>query len=183
MELPNWIEGENRWRLAKPPQWFLLGLYNFDAQLVIIPSKMEPAKGAKPYYLLARRALRTGGMGRAVLLDNKHPDTNMCMVHGLVPVAPLRFRDGLNNSFTQGGLDSLIADLKSRDQWAISDSDGDKVADHIEQNEQRANDKQRAGLRDMFYHMARDAYRSLKARTGQRNKRASDYHGVARATR
>ena len=178
---PNWIADTNRWNLPVPPEWFLQKLWSFDDKLVIVPSRMDPPIGARPHYLLARRRLHSAGLGDVAVLDNKHPDTNMCVVNGLIPVGPLRFRPGVN-TFTEAGLISLLDDLRSRDMWAVSgrDKDPDAVWKAVEAAEAEHEGKERRSLRDSFYHRARDAYRSLKARTGQRNKRASDYHGVAR---
>lgn len=177
----NWIADQNRWNLPEPPPWFLKRLWDFDAMLVLVPSR-QLVVGESPAYLLCRRRQHSAGLGDVALLDNKHPDTNMCYAHGVVPIGPLRFKAGVT-TFTQGGCDALLAELRARDTWAVTgghDGDADKLVDQIEYEEKRADDKQRQGLRDMFYHRARDAYRSLKARTGQRNKRASDFHGVAR---
>ena len=180
----NYIPDSNRFRLPEPPAWFLQGLYEFDPRLVIVPSRIK-VKKEQPAYLLCMRRQYSAGLGDVAMLDNKHPDTNMCYAHGLLPIAPLRFKKGVK-TFTQGGLNSLIADLKSRNTWALSGGptgDTDKIWKDVEYAEEQAEQKRKTGLRDMFYHMARDAYRSLKARTGQRNRRASDYHGIARPQR
>lgn len=177
----NYIEDVNRFKLPTPPQWFLKRLYDFDASLVLLPSRRK-VKGEAPAYLLCRRTTRRLG---AAMLDNLAPDTNMCYVHGVLPIAPLKFHGG-TTTFTERGCEMLIKELRSRDTWAVTggaSGDADKLVDAIEANEQRQQNKERRGLRDMFHHMARDAYRSMKARSGQRNKRASDYHGVARAPR
>jgi hypothetical protein len=181
---PNWIADTNRWNLTVPPEWFLQKLWNFDEQLVIVPSRNEPTKGEKPHYLLARRRQYSAGLGDVVALDNKHPDTNMCMVHGLIPIGPLRFKKGVN-TFTEAGLVSLLDELASRDMWKITGrtKDPDAAWKALEAAEAEEQARERRTWRDDMYHRARDAYRSLKARTGQRNKRASDYHGVARSPR
>lgn len=185
METPatfaNWIPDSNRWNLPTPPDWFLKRLYDFDAQLVLIPSRKK-VKSERPAYLLCRRRLHSAGLGDVAMLDNKHPDTNMCYQHNVVPIAPLRFKNN-QVAFTEAGVNSLIEDLKSRDMWALSggpDGNPDKIWDAVEYAELLQRRKDRRNLRDMFYHMARDAYRSLTARTGRRSKRASDFHGVAR---
>ena len=177
----NWIPDTNTWNLPEPPEWFLKRLFDFDALLVLVPSRVK-VKEESPAYLLCRRRLHSAGLGDVAMLDNKHPDTNMCYAHGLVPIAPLRFRNGAT-TFTQRGCDSLLRELKARDTWAITggpDGNANAAWQAVEAAEAAKEAKERAGLRDTFYHMARDAYRSLKARTGQRNKRASDYHGAAR---
>ena len=177
----NYIEDTNRWNLPTPPDWFLQRLYDFDALLVLIPSRKK-VKKERPAYLLCRRRLHSAGFGDVAMLDNKHPDTNMCYQHSVVPIGPLRFKNN-QVAFTQTGLDSLITELKARDMWALTggpDGSSEKVWESVEYAEALQRRKERHNLRDKFYHMARDAYRSLKARTGQRNRRASDHHGVAR---
>lgn len=176
----NWIADKNRYNLPTPPGWFLQSLFDFDNQLVLIPSRKK-VKGERPAYLLCRRRLRSSGLGDVAMLDNMHPDTNMCYAHGVVPIAPLRFKAN-QVGFTRGGLNSLLTDLRSRDSWALTggpDGDADATWKAVEAQEQSIEARERHNLRDMFYHRARDAWRSLKARTGQRNKRASDFHGVA----
>lgn len=176
----NWIADTNRWKLPEPPAWFLQRLYDFDAQLVLVPSRIC-VEGETPAYLLCRRRQHSAGLGDVAMLDNKHPDTNMCYAHGVVPIGPLRFNNGAT-TFTEQGCTDLIKHLRSRDTWMLSggpQGNPDKVWQEVEAAEARIAAKERADLRDSFYHRARDAWRSLKARTGQRNKRASDYHGVA----
>lgn len=178
-----WIEDQNRFKLEVPPVWFLVGLVGYDSQLVIIPSRM------RRQYLLCRRRQYSVGLGDVAMLDNKHPDTNMCHSYGVVPIAPLMWKKTGTTAgqFTQQNLESLIATLKGRDTWAAGGGpqakDPDAVWKAVEAQENAddaAKDKQ---LWDDMYHRGRDAWRSLKARVGSRNKRASDYHGVARQPR
>ncbi len=165
-----WIPDTNRFGLPKPPAWFLKALANFDDQLVIIPGRKERC------YYLARRKHMSAGLGDVAMFDNTHPDTNMFVVHGVLPIAPLVFKDEAI-VFTQKGVADLIAELKRRDNWAVSggrDGDPAKIYEALEYEENREAAKRRSNLWDDFHHRGRDAYRSLKARTGQRNKRASD---------
>lgn len=179
---PNWIADRNRYNLPAPPTWFLKRLYDYDAALVIIPSRNEVVVDESPAYLLCRRRQLSAGIGDVALLSNKHPDTNMCYEHGVVPVAPLRFNNGVR-TFTANGCDSLITELKRRDIWALSggaQNDSDAVADAVEYAEDLAYRKERAAFRDKMHHMARDAYRSLQARMGWRNKSAHDINRHAK---
>jgi len=180
MATTNWVADTNKWKLPEPPEWFLKRLFDFDPMLVLVPSRVK-AKGSTPAYLLTRRRQHSAGLGDVAMLDNKHPDTNMCYALGVVPIAPLRFNRNVN-TFTEAACQSLIADLKARDVWAVTGGptgNADKLVDIIEAQEEAVKVAERKSLKDRFYHMGRDAYRSLKARTGQRNKRASDFHGVA----
>ena len=177
----NYIADTNRWKLPEPPSWFLKRLYDYDPMLVLIPSRVRP-QGVPPRYLLCRRRQHSVGLGDVARLDNKHPDTNMCYGYHVVPIAPLQFNRNVN-SFTEAACESLIRELKGRDTWRISgghNGDADAIWQKVEADEKAADDKRRKDLKSDFKHRARDAWRSLKARTGQRSKRASDFHGHAR---
>ena len=177
MGATNWIADRNTFRLEEPPAWFMQGLYDFDHMLVLIPSRV------KAEYLLARRRQMTAGMGDVAMMDNKAPDTYMCYQHGVLPIAPLRWKNNSARMWTQAALQSLLTELRGRDAWALGAGPGgdpDAAWKAVEYAEAIAARKDRRALREKFYQLGRDAYRSLKARTGQRNKRASDHHGVAR---
>jgi hypothetical protein len=183
VETPNWIEDQNPSNLPKPPAMALKMLWDFDSKLVVMPSRNRPVVGERPHYLLCRRAQYSAGLGKEAVMENKHPDTWACMQHSLVPIAPIRSRSG-DNLWTVENVGLLIRELKARDTWAVSggpDGNGDAVADAVEAMEASQEARERATMRDNFHHMARDAYRSILARTGSRNKRASDYHGHARS--
>jgi hypothetical protein len=178
-----WIADTNRFKLERPPDWFLTGLVGYDANLVILPSRM------RRQYLLCRRRQYTAGLGDVAMLDNKHPDTSMCFGHHVLPIAPLRWSKTNTDAgmFTQANLASLIETLKSRDGWAVGGGplahDPDAVWKAVEAQEEAQDKKADRALWSQFYHMGRDAWRSYTARTGARNKRASDFHGVARTPR
>jgi hypothetical protein len=180
--LGNWIPDNNVNSLPEPPAWALKKLFDFDHMLVLIPSRVVPI-GDKPRYLLTRRAQFSAGLGADTVMENRHPDTWMCMQHSLIPIGPLEWKTK-DQTWREADVDGLIAELRSRDTWAVTggpDGNADALVDRIEADEAAKEAKERAGLKDMFYHLGRDAYRSILARTGSRNKRASDYHGHAKA--
>ena len=174
----NWIPDTNRFNLEAPPKWWLNRIYDFDHMLVIIPSRTQRQ------YLLARRRQYTAGLGPKAMLDNQHPDTNMLMVNGLLPIAPLKFAKGGMAVWSEKTLVSLLDDLRSRDLWVNGKGpqDAEAIMQRIEAAEAAQEARERRTMIDGFRHRARDAWRSLKARTGSRNKRASDYHGAAKPT-
>jgi hypothetical protein len=165
---PNWIADRNRYKLPTPPTWALKKLYDWDPLLVIVPSRNKPVQGEGPQYLLTRRAVRSAGLGKEALMENQHPDTWMCQEHGLVPIAPLRWKSK-DRTWRERDVDLFIEELKARDQWKFKT--GDEAADAVEAFEAAAEQKRRADFRDTIYHMARDAWRSMAARAGWRNKR------------
>jgi hypothetical protein len=176
-----WIEDSNRFKLPEPPAWWLGQLRDFDHMLVVMPSRLSAR------YILARRRQFSVGLGDVAMLDNKHPDTNMCYAYGVVPIATLNWNNN-STTFQQQDLTNILNELRSRDTWALSggptsevgEEGLDRLVDEIEGREAAKERRDHASLKEKFYHLGREAYRALKARTGQRNKRASDYHGVAR---
>jgi hypothetical protein len=175
----NWIEDANRFNLPAPPQEVLTALWNLDPQLVLIPSRQDRT------YLLARRRQYSAGMSDTVLLENKHPDTNMLFVNQLLPIAPLVFKGGVIK-WEQKDIDGLIAALRARDTWAITGGpagDPDRAWQAIEEAEKAEKAREKRTRWQDFHHRGRDAFRSIGARMGWRNKRASDYHGAARTPR
>lgn len=165
MALKNWIADKNRFGLAKPPAWWLQRLSDFDADLVLVPSRMEPL------YRLARRARRSAGIGSMAVL-NPEADTAMLAHYKLVPVTTV-IRYG-----SAWDIDTILVKLADRDIWARKN--GDKMADEIEAKEAKAEKALKASIRDDMRQRSKDAWRSLQARTGARNKRASDGNIAAR---
>src|SRR5690554_362810 len=104
-----WIADENRWGLETPPDWWLRRIYDFDPYLRIVPSRFANQ------YLLARKRQLTAGLGEVAMVGNQHPDTLMCMQHGLLPIAPLKWKDDATGKFTEGTLTSLLDELRARD--------------------------------------------------------------------
>lgn len=174
----NWLEGDNPFGLSAPPDWWLQRLYDFDPMLVMFPSHRSRQ------YILARRRLRTAGLGDVAMLDNKHPDTNFCFRHGVLPInMPLKPTG--SNPWTAETIAFVIKALRARDTWQYTGGVmvGDKADaawQAVDEYDAGIERKDKRNLRDMFYHMGRDAWRSMQARIGARNKRASEYHGVAR---
>lgn len=174
----NWIADDNRFNLEVPPDGFLTALFGFDPALVIIPSRFSKR------YLLTRRRINSAGLGDVAMLNNRHPDTNMLYAHGLLPISHLNFSGAWVT-------DTLFKQLRERDTWAITGGPTsrlvnpgeslEKLADFVEAKDASHEQQEQRGLRDKFHHMGRDAWRSMQARLGARNKRASNYHGVGKS--
>ena len=143
-------------RMEVPPAWFLARLHDYDADLVILPSRARPFA-----YVVARRARMSKGLTpKAIDETITQPDTRMCFHYGLVPVC-LMFKHG-----PVWNADTVLRSLAARDTWR--QGGGEALATALEREEADAESKQRAALRDKFQHLSRDAYRSYKQRTGQR---------------
>jgi hypothetical protein len=144
-------------RMETPPEWFLGRLHDYDAELVVLPSRYKPYA-----YVIARRSRlgRRGLTGNAIADTITQPDTLMCMRYGCVPVC-LMFKHG-----PQWSVDGVLAKLRARDLWAAGGAE--KAADQLEADEAAAKAKQDADKRDELMGLGREAYRSYKMRTGQR---------------
>lgn len=174
MGTPNrgWIEDRNRFGLAKPPDYFLQRLLDYDNMLVVIPSRQQAL------YRLARRVQFTPGIGALAVLS-READTAMMHTHGLVPVTTI-VRFGGSNFWDA---ESVIQKLKDRDIWEHGGAE--KVAELMDAAE--AADRQRLleSTRDNMRQRAKDGWNSLQARTGSRNKTAYDgnIHAHSRRSR
>ena len=144
-------------RMETPPEWFLQRLFDYDSQLVLLPSRYKPYA-----YVIARRSRlgRRGLTGNAIADTITQPDTLMCMHYGCVPVC-LMFKHG-----PQWSVDGVLNTLKARDLWAVGG--GDKAADLLEADEAAAKKKQDDDKREELRGLSREAYRSYKMRTGGR---------------
>lgn len=148
-----------------PPRYFLQRLFDFDAMLVLMPSREQP--GA---YVLGRRKQWGPGLTEAAIdAVYTKADTKMAILNGCVPVCMV-FKP-ISGSWSPDG---LIAKLAARDIWAHGGAD--KVADMLEAQEDAAKDATRKAIRDDLYNRSGDAYRSYKARTGQSSIKFHDYH-------
>ena len=143
-------------RMEVPPAYVLQRLYDFDAELVLMPSRYVPFA-----YVLARRRKLSAGLSDKALEDTiTQPDTKLCMQHGLIPVV-LVYKIG-----PVWNIDPVIRSLKARDTWAFKSPDA--VADLLDEQDAAAEAKTRQQVRDDLYARSGEAYRAYKARTGQR---------------
>lgn len=168
--MTNWIEeATNRFKAPKPPAWFLKALWDQDAMLVILPSRVRQA------YVLARRRDKTYANApmmvaahNDLLRKTRGGDGDLLATHNLLMV------DYIVGNIHGTWSPAIIADLKSRDTWAAGG--GDKHADKLDEADRKAAEKRRTDLSSDMEHRARDAWRSLQARTGQRNQHANEGH-------
>ena len=163
----NWITDKNRFGLEKPPAWWLARLFDFDADLVVVPSRQNP------WYLLARRAKYSPGIGAIAVLD-RHADTAMLATHKLVPVTTM-----IRYNASTWDIDSILQKLRDRDMWAISggpasnrsiEERGEKVGRAVEAHEAAQQKQARRAVQNDMWDRSGDAWRSYQARTGQRTK-------------
>lgn len=138
-----------------PPAHFLAQIYDQDAQLVLLPSKMQPFT-----YIIARRRRSAPGRIPDDLAKQVPEDTQLCLRYNLVPVCRI-YHTGPSWDAT-----AVVASLRARDLWAHGGAD--KVADVLEAQEDAAKAKIQSDIKDDLYNRSGDAWRSYQARTGQR---------------
>jgi hypothetical protein len=170
-ETRNWIPDTNRYNLPKPPSWFLKALWDMDAALVLLPSRKR-----QNVYIIARRrelSLRVPFLAKPTkdqLEKSRGSDSDMLAARQLVFVDVIR-----GNPHSGVWNPAMLHELKQRDMWG--DGGVESFIAKIEEKEAAEQAAQRKTLLDNIDHRARDAWRSLQARTGQRNQHANSRHG------
>src|SRR3990167_1033824 len=120
MALPNYIRDHNPFHLAGPPRWWLRQLWDFDASLVVIPSRQGF------YYRLAQR--RKLNLPEHITNNAlfKESDTKMLASYSLVPVTtilatanwgnPLLFQELAERApWRQGGAEKVLNVIESHE--------------------------------------------------------------------
>jgi hypothetical protein len=155
-------DGPNRFSLPTPSRAWCQTIFNYDPELVIFRSQ------EKPYYCLARRAKRSGGLtGRFFgKLPFIKPDTKTLVLHGLVPVTVI-----LKEAITQPA-ERIVEVLRRRDQWAAAggntEAHADRLVDSIEAQEAAARRQLEASVTQGVRDRARAMRSGYLYRTGAR---------------
>ncbi len=144
-------------KMAVPPAFWLQRLYDFDAELVVFPSRYVPYA----YVLARRRRITNKAWDQALAETITQPDTRLCLSRGLVPVTMIYRYNSVAWS-----IDNIIESLRKRDLWAVGG--GEKAADLIEAAEAKDTETERKKVRDDMYARSGQAWESYKRRTGQR---------------
>lgn len=165
-----YIGDSNPFSLLVPPLWWQQGLYAFDADLRILPSR------EKPRHWLARVRKYSRGLTSKAIIDTRN-DTAMFVQHELVPVTWIASTEG----WTEGFLHYIVGELIERDTWAIEGGPmtddmltramfegGSKYGKALDERDEVERQKINAQVHDSVYHATGDAWRSLQARTGER---------------
>ena len=143
--------------MAVPPEFWLERLFDYDAELVVFPSRHVPYA----YVLARRRRLRAPAIDKMLENTITQPDTKLCLSRGLVPVTII-----LRHSQGSWSIDNIIASLQARDSWRHCG--GEAYTDKLEATENAAERTRVATLRDDMMQRADLAYDLYKRRTGQR---------------
>jgi hypothetical protein len=148
---PNYIPDTNPFKLAGPPAYFLRRLWDFDKDLVVIPSRQSMV-----YRLALRRKLRLPEhiVAEALWQDS---DTQMMARHGLVPVTTILATANWDNPL-------LFQELAARSPHRQGGAE--KVIQVIEAREAEEEAKKRAEFDDYQTHLYRDGFRLYRKKIG-----------------
>lgn len=143
--------------MAVPPEFWLERLFDYDAELVVFPSRHVPYA----YVLARRRRSFAPAMDEALEQTITQPDTKLCLTRGLAPVTII-----IRHSQGSWSIDNIIASLQARDIWAHGG--GTKFTDKLDAVEAEDERKQKAAIRDDMLQRSDLAWDLYKRRTGQR---------------
>lgn len=149
---------ENPFKLPAPPAWWLTMVHDYDAELVVFPSRIRMA------YILARRRHFSNAMEEANMLDKNLLRQSAGMDGDILADNNLIYiRHLIGDSVRRP---NIVQWLKDHDMTAAGGAE--KVATGLEDVEATRARKQREKMIDDIDHRARDAWRSYQARTGRR---------------
>ena len=131
----------NPFNLPTPKNWWLQPIQDYDAELRIFPSQLHPV------YVLARRAIVTGGMMSKTFgaIPNLHPNTQILLRHQLVYVSVIP-REALS-----APPQNIVQQLRDRDQWAVGGGKDDRAAEKIADRLDARDEANRAAQRQKFH--------------------------------
>ena len=153
-KLPNYIPDINRFQLAGPPTWFLKQLFEFDASLVIVPSRQDHL-----YRLAQRRHIR---LPEQVVNDvlKEQADTRMLSSYGLVPVTTIIAAANWGNPV-------LFEELHKRAPWRLGGAK--KVNAMLEAQDQQERLQRHIKNDEMLNDLTKDAWKFYQKKVGLRS--------------
>ena len=151
--MQNYIPDVNLFNLSGPPQWWLKKLWDFDASLVVVPSKQNCL------YRLAQR--RPPNLSVRITNDVlfKDSDTRMLASYGLIPVTSILATANWSNPF-------LFQELANRAPHR--NGGAEKVTQMLEAQEAEADAKKQAKTDEHLHYLGKDAWKLYLKKLGLR---------------
>lgn len=152
-----WIADTNKFNLPAPPAWWQKIVFDYDKMLRLLPSRKDRL------YRLGRVARRDAQLGLQSMTFHTHPDTQMMIQHGLVPISSV-----MPWAITST---KILRDLKARDLWANGAKDErglERLLDDIDESENVAAVQAERQAAQELDHRNADGYRYMKAMLGER---------------
>lgn len=152
--MTNYIQDVNKFKLAGPPTWWLQKLWEFDATLVVIPSRQECV-----YRLAQRKKLNLPAhLVNDVLF--KESDTRLLASYGLIPVTTILATANWSNPY-------LFVELANRAPWRLGGAN--KVSDLLEARDQQDELDKRAKTDEHLSYLGKDAWKLYNKKIGLRS--------------
>ena len=150
----NYIPDTNVFQLAGPPTWFLKRLWDFDASLVIVPSRQSCL------YRLAQR--RRPQLSSNIVNDTlfKDSDTRMLANYSLVPVTSILPTINWSNPY-------LFEELRRRNPWMMGGAE--KVNQMLEEQDAEQEAEKTAKNDHLLDDVAKDSWRYYNKLIGVRS--------------
>jgi hypothetical protein len=150
----NWVEDTNRFSLAKPPEFFLRRLWEFDSSLVIVPSRQDCV-----YRLAQRRKLNLPEKMVNDALFNES-DTKMLASYSLIPVTSILAKVNWHDPY-------LFVELANRAPHRQGGAE--KVNQLLEQYDAQDNLLKSAHQDEHLQYLAKDAWGMYNKNIGVRS--------------
>jgi len=157
--LTNYLQTENPFKLAPPPAWWLTQLHDYDAELVVFPSRLRMA------YILARRRHFSNAIAELDTLDKNLVRQSAGMDGDILAMNNLIYvRHLIGDTVRRPAIFQWL-----RDHDGQANGGGEAVAKQIETVEEDAARRARQKMLVDLDCRSRDAWRSYQARTGRRS--------------
>ena len=145
----NYIVDVNKFKLAGPPKWWLSKLWDFDASLVVVPSRQDCV-----YRLAQRRKLK---LPEHIINDAlfNQSDTQMLASYSLIPVTTIIATANWSNPY-------LFVELANRAPHR--NGGAEKIINTIESNEAMEETKRNAQTDEMLTEVARSGWNYYKTK-------------------
>ncbi len=153
-EYPNYIVDVNPFKLAGPPEWFKRSLWEFDASLVIVPSRQGF------YYRLGQR--RQLKLPERVVNDvlKEQADTRMLASHSLVPVTTILATVNWGNPI-------IFEELRRRAPWRMGGAQ--KFTEMVEDQDKKEYLEKQEQQEEHLDYLAKDAWKFYNKKIGLRS--------------
>lgn len=152
--MQNYLQDLNRFKLAAPPAWWLQKLWDFDASLVVVPSRQ-----ACIYRLAQRRPLQLRENMTNDALFNES-DTKMLAQYSLIPVTTILANPNWSNPF-------MFEELRRRAPHRMGGAE--QAARLVEAQEQQEADQKQADVDDITSQVAKDGWGMYQKKIGIRS--------------
>ncbi len=152
--MTNWISDVNRYKLAKPPKFWLRQLWEFDSSLVVVPSRQDCV-----YRLCQRRKLNLPEHIVNDALFNES-DTKLLASYSLIPVTSIVATPNWSNP-------AMFEELRRRAPHM--NGGAEKVIQAVEDQEWKEELERRAQIDDITSQTAKDGWGMYLKKLGTRS--------------